>query len=506
MKSEYLKIKGKWKILASLCLALSFAFAAACGGPASENSSNADSSASAGTSTGEQSERPTSDSSDTGSGESSSQSSAEEVPEVVYDTSYAPTLFDAESVSFETSMLSEGVRLVKNTFSLNNGNVSAVYTLEIDLKKAEIHAGNTDNVTVGYTWKKSVPNAQALAWEKATGRQVLASINADFFGDICVNAFVKDGVILKAGHNDKGVYDYRDDAADVPASAPMLFGLKDGKAQIGPIVGYTGDVTSAEVKKTLVQAKLVYQGKLSRHTSKHVVEENVAPAADAWALLTSGTYKVPSGSVVLKLDISEGYGEMAVLEKTTLTKLETYTPESGCGYLVMHPDYTGNKSAMRQSAVGDTVSLAVTSPDGKWDGFDTILGCRQALVTDGEIPDTVALENSNGAQTTDIPRTSIGIKKDGTVVLFAVESMRYGKKSTSDEDTYGLNLPEIAQFIRFYGCPNAANFDGGGSTQLIVRQDGQRKVLIRSSDTGSYDLDASRPVMNTFLIAAKEGN
>ena len=98
-----------------------------------------------------------------------------------------------------------------------------------------------------------------------------------------------------------------------------------------------------------------------------------------------------------------------------------------------------------------------------------------------------------------MPATCIGADQAGTTVkLVCVD----GRTSI---DT-GMNYWQLYMTMKKLGLHNAIRFDGGGSTQLIVRQDGQRKVLIRSSDTGSYDLDASRPVMNTFLIAAKEGN
>ena len=50
------------------------------------------------------------------------------------------------------------------------------------------------------------------------------------------------------------------------------------------------------------------------------------------------------------------------------------------------------------------------------------------------------------------------------------------------------------------------NFDGGGSTQLITKNDngnGDPKVVVRSSDYGTYELEDSRKVYNTALISTK---
>lgn len=419
-----------------------------------------------------------------------------------YDTDYEPTLFDGGGASYSVTGLAEGVRLVKNTITLNNGNVSVIYATETDLSLANITAGNAGNRTWDYVWQTAVPYAQLQAWEEDNaGGSVVACVNADFFGSYTVNAFVKDGVILKAGHNDNGSYDYNDSAADVPASAPMLFGVKGDTAQIAPIVSYEGDAADAEVKQRLVQARFTYTGKFSHHYSEHAVSVGGTVGTDSLAFFASGTASAPAGSIVLELAPGDA-SALTILSKTETASAERFTAGEGRGYLIMHPEYTGNKSALRQAEEGDALQLSVASPDGLWDGYETVVGCRQALVVDGEVAETVALENSNGAQSAGIPRTAVGIKEDGTVVIFSVEGLRYGGKSQSESDTYGLTLPELAEFIRFYGCADAANFDGGGSTQLLVRENGELKVAVRSSDTGSSEPASSRAVMNTLLVTA----
>ncbi len=491
-------IKSKWKKMAALLLALAlFVFAVAC---TADNP----------TPGGDDPETPIETPEDPDPSEPDTPGGGDEDEfEFAYDTSYEPTLFDAESASFTVTELAEGVHLIENRITLNNGNVSVVYATEVDLSLADIVAGTAGNDTWDYDWQKAVPYSQLQAWEEDhADSRVLACVNADFFGGLytttSVNAFVKDGIILKAGHNDNGNYDYSDLSSDVPASAPMLFGVKGDTAQIAPIVSYEGDITSAEVKQQLIQAQLSYTGKFSHHYSEHVISVSGTIGTDSLAFLSSGTATAPAGSIILTLSL----GDPASLEITGKSEAifsETLTAGSGTGYLVMHPDYEGNKSALRLADVGDTLQLTVVSPDGLWDGYDTILGCRQALVIDGAVAETVALENTNGAQSAGVPRTAVGIKQDGTVVIFSVEGLRYGNNSQDESESYGMNLPQLAQFIRFYGCLQSANFDGGGSTQLIVQENGEHRVAVRSSDTGSSSLSSSRAVMNTLLVTAPKG-
>lgn len=423
---------------------------------------------------------------------------------VNYLSGYVPQYFDGESVDYEITKLADGVHMVANTVTLSGDRVATIYAIEVDLNKADINAGTTNNAVWDYSCVKAAPYVQAQAWESATGGQVYASVNADFFGSTTVNAFVKNGVILKNAHNDNGNYDYLNSSSDVPASAPMLFGINGTTAQIAPIVSYEGDITSASVKQSVIQAKLSYQAVLNGGAV--AVAENAQPASDSVALNTTLSCKISTG-IALKLDVSNGLGAVKVLEKSTVMTATQFTPVKGeYAYLITTMDNLSAYGYFSKVNQGDTVQINVTSPDGAWDGYTTILGCRQALIIDGEIASTVKLENTNGAQTKGIPRTAVGIKQDGTVVVFAVEALRYYGLSTSDSDSYGLNLPELAEFMYFYGCVQGANFDGGGSTQLVVRGEGEAagRVYVRCADNASSDVDTSRAVMNSLLVTSKK--
>ena len=181
--------------------------------------------------------------------------------------------------------------------------------------------------------------------------------------------------------------------------------------------------------------------------------------------------------------------------------------------MCQNDDFIKNMARIKKAAakvnyeIGDLISYNVTSSDNTWQYYDTIIGCRQALVIDGQIASTVTKENSNGAQTTNIPRTAIGVMPNGKVAIFSVESLIYGKKNSND-DPYGLSLPELADFMRYYGVYNGANFDGGGSTQLITKNPSTNEfeVTVRSSDYGTNKVENSRAVVNTLLIYTKDEN
>ena len=418
---------------------------------------------------------------------------------------HTPTTFDATSVK-EVKTVEVGVGVKQKTieFKLNNGNNSRVVATEVDLTKASIVAGTKENSTVQTSVSKIID--QAKAYEEATNNKVLAAVNADFFGgNVCVNAFVKDGVIIKSAHNDNGSYDYTNLDADIPASMPLLFGVSGSTAQIASII------KNASVKDT-IQSSLTYELLISSKDELNPVEENLVingyiGTSDAVNLVykTTRAATVYANSQVLKI---KKHGENPLhgeIESVEVYAEEGRVKATNSYFYVVIPEALNVEGV----EVGKYVSYHVTSADNTWRYYDTIIGCRQALVEDGKVSSTVKKENSNGAQSTNIPRTAIGIKPDGTVVIFSVEALRYGAKNYVDSDPYGLSLPQLADFMRYYGVYVGANFDGGGSTSLITRSgyngSGDFEVIVRSSDYGTTSLTASRSVINSVLVVLKEG-
>ncbi len=456
---------------------------------------------SSGTGSGSQSGTQGGSSAPSSTGEGQGNTEPPAVFTVDYRKDYAPTKFDKNSVTYDVTEISDGLVMVKNTLTKSNGTAVVVYTLEVDLKKVTIAAGTKDNTTELSKMQTALPSSQATAYESATGKTVYAYLNADFFGSQPVNAFVKDGIVVKNMHNDNGSYDYLNLSADVPASAPMLFGINGEKAQVAPVISYTGDVTSAEVKKALVQAKLTQKIALENSENAYDVTTESDSIQNGIVLNTSKTARTcKAGDYALKVSVANGLKRMRVMQTIECSVDTRFTSEGNYAYL-----FVGKKSsaATEFSDIDRKyLSCKVSSPDGKWNGYTTILGCRQSLVENSAVAKTVSVENTNGAQSSDVPRSAVGVKKDGTVVIFAVESLYYGKKAKTG-DTHGMNLPELADFMTYYGIVDGANFDGGGSTQLTVNKGTQKTVVVRSSDTGSFELDSSRKVMNTVLVVEK---
>ncbi len=90
-------------------------------------------------------------------------------------------------------------------------------------------------------------------------------------------------------------------------------------------------------------------------------------------------------------------------------------------------------------------------------------------------------------------RTALGIKPDGTTLLVVADG-RFKHKAE------GLTLTELQRIMRWLGCSEAINLDGGGSTTMYVHNRPHGGVVNYPSDNGDYDHEGQRPVSNAILV------
>ena len=89
----------------------------------------------------------------------------EEEFSVSYRKGYTPKKFG--EVTSEITELGEGVHLVANKLQKTNGQDVVVYTIEVDLKKANIVAGTKDNATSDFSYTKTTP----IRWRRRGKRR-----------------------------------------------------------------------------------------------------------------------------------------------------------------------------------------------------------------------------------------------------------------------------------------------------------------------------------------------
>lgn len=130
-----------------------------------------------------------------------------------------------------------------------------------------------------------------------------------------------------------------------------------------------------------------------------------------------------------------------------------------------------NAKVLEQLRVGDRVSLQQTLGNAAADKAEVVLGVGPLLVENGKVNVRSASEQIAG----DIaygraPRTVIGVKKDGSVIILVVD----GRRASSA----GMKLEEAARYLIKLGAWSALNFDGGGSSEMVLNN----KILNNPSD------------------------
>ena len=118
-------------------------------------------------------------------------------------------------------------------------------------------------------------------------------------------------------------------------------------------------------------------------------------------------------------------------------------------------------AALAQLKVGDKVSFSETLGNSAADAADTVVSGGPLLVEHGR----AHVRTTEERMPADIakgraPRTAVGIKKDGSLMLVVVD----GRSNNSA----GLTLAELATYMLRLGAREAVNFDGGGSSVLAI--------------------------------------
>ncbi len=118
-----------------------------------------------------------------------------------------------------------------------------------------------------------------------------------------------------------------------------------------------------------------------------------------------------------------------------------------------------------------------------------IMTAGPMLIRDGSL---IPMRNDRTFVTDRHNRTAIAIRPDGTVLLVTVD----GRTRQSQ----GLSLHDFQLLLRYLGCCDALNLDGGGSTTMYVRGKPNAGIVNRPSDNFRFDFKGERSVSNCIII------
>ncbi len=150
----------------------------------------------------------------------------------------------------------------------------------------------------------------------------------------------------------------------------------------------------------------------------------------------------------------------------------------GEGYIVLSAQGSRIED-LKKLAVGETHEINFRFNEF-WSNVKFAVGGIELLLKDGEVYST--------ADTARQPRTSIGIRADGTVVMATFDGRQI--------DAVGMSYQTAAEAMRALGCVDALNLDGGGSTTFVLRQPGYEKTDVVNKVSGA----SPRQVANALVL------
>lgn len=163
-------------------------------------------------------------------------------------------------------------------------------------------------------------------------------------------------------------------------------------------------------------------------------------------------------------------------------KGNNYIPPDG--YIISA--HTNAAGIFNNVQVGDTVNFYedLVDADDRFDRAVHVIGAGPRLITDGRITVTADEEKfPSDIRVGRAPRSAFGVTKYGDYIFAVVD----GRQSHSR----GCTLYEWADILlNQFGAVNAINLDGGGSTELIVKDS-----VVNSPSDGN-----ERPVASALMI------
>lgn len=222
--------------------------------------------------------------------------------------------------------------------------------------------------------------------------------------------------------------------------------------------------------KAKIISELAYEGEILREDGKAAVITGMNRERLANDLiLYNNFYGKKTGT--------NSFGREVRIENGAVTEIGTngnLVLKSGNSVLSGHGTGAAFLAGLK---VGSKVKLVQTLKQQEADQAKHVIGAGPLLVRQGEVNVTAVEEGFPGDITRGrAPRTAVGVKADGSLLLVVVDGRT--------QDSVGVTLTELAGYLKQLGARDAMNFDGGGSSELVL----DNKIMNKPSD------GAERPI------------
>jgi len=213
-------------------------------------------------------------------------------------------------------------------------------------------------------------------------------------------------------------------------------------------------------------------------------------AAEGLSLITAGAYGTVtpaehSACAVLSLPEIPAFGEAAEtrVEEIFESDGSALTVEEGSALLLLPPAVEDEPAVFPEKIAEEAALELRIRCGGDWEDVDSAVGIVYPLLVDGETAPKLTA--------TAAPRTAVGLRADGTLLLYVIDGRQSGY-------SVGCSLQQLAERMRELGCVSAGALDGGGSSQLSAFLPGEAALRTFNSPSET----PTRKVVNYILLAA----
>ncbi|MDZ7296198.1 MAG: phosphodiester glycosidase family protein [candidate division KSB1 bacterium] len=327
---------------------------------------------------------------------------------------------------------------------------AVVHVLEVSLKgTVELAA-----VKPGIRLTSCAPLSEML---KAAGQRVIAGVNGDFFSEVGapIGPHVCDGDVVKSG-----------------PTRPVI-----GMTSSGEIF-LTVDRLQADVQFPRGEVMQVSGFNRARSTDELIV-------FNRWFGRTTRTNRWGVEVTLAALVSPQGSGPLLTVVTRVDTVGNSIIPPGG---MVLSGHGRVGQALRQACRVQDTLRLSVALSSAKGTVRWLVSG-GPLLLREGRVAfEEIASWGNGGFALGRHPRTAAGLSADrSTAYLVTVDGRQPGYSE-------GMSLVELAEFLVDLGAFLAINFDGGGSTTMVI----QGKVVNRPAGDGQ-----ERPVSNALVVRYK---
>ncbi len=234
---------------------------------------------------------------------------------------------------------------------------------------------------------------------------------------------------------------------------------------------YQGDdLFDARLSINLIEIDLQTKGyllKISYSDSGLIKTSDFAKEADAIAAINGSFYDMERGLSVVYIKAD---GETIA---RGAPGRNVYTENGGIGW---DPDQ---------------MPVIIARPDNGWAStdYENLLASGPLLILNGQIREF----NNDPFHQNRHPRSGVAITDDQKLLLVTIDGRSF--------QSYGLAIPELAQFFSELGVTDALNLDGGGSAALWIDERIENGGIVSyPSDNFEFDHEGERAVSNALLI------